>query len=129
MFNRLTLQPEAELRAHVTTEAEVLSKILNQMHAMNFEAPAAPGGDKKSDAKPKEEKKGTDKPAGKPAEEKKGSDKPAGKPAEEKKAADGKPPGPKPGDEKKAGDGKAPGPKAGDAKAAEGAKKAEEEAK
>ena len=37
---RLNLQPEAELRAHTVTEGEVLSKILNQMHAINFEAPA-----------------------------------------------------------------------------------------
>lgn len=73
---KLTLQPEAELQAHTTTEAEVLSKILNQMHAINFEAPAAAGGDKKPDA-------------AKPAD---------GKPA------GGKPAGPKPGDAKPAAD-------------------------
>ena len=45
---RLTLQPEAELKAHTTTEAEVLSKILNQMAAINAPAPPVANEEKKN---------------------------------------------------------------------------------
>ena len=38
---KLTLQPEAELKAHLTTEAEAFSRLVSQMAAISV--PKAPG--------------------------------------------------------------------------------------